>query len=71
MDGGAFSRRRFLKVSLTAAGGLMIGLELPRSVLASVASDLNTFVRIEPDGAIVIGISQPDMGQGMYSTLSM
>ena len=71
MDGGAFSRRQFLKVSLTAAGGLMVGLELPRSVLASAASDLNTFVRIEPDGAIVIGISQPDMGQGMYSTLSM
>ena len=71
MDGGAFSRRRFLQVSLTAAGGLMVGLELPRSVLASAASDLNTFVRIEPDGVIVIGISQPDMGQGMYSTLSM
>jgi isoquinoline 1-oxidoreductase beta subunit len=68
MDG---SRRQFLKVSLTAAGGLMIGLHLPRSALGGGAADLNVFVRIEPDGATIIGISQPDMGQGMYSTMSM
>lgn len=71
MNGAAYSRRQFLKVSLTAAGGLMVGLHLPRSIFARAAADLNTFVSIEPDGAIVIGISQPDMGQGMYSTLSM
>lgn len=71
MDGPSVSRRLFLQASLTAAGGLMIGFNLPRSALASAAADLNAFVRIEPDGTIVIGISQPDMGQGMYSTLSM
>jgi isoquinoline 1-oxidoreductase beta subunit len=70
MDGALYSRRQFLKVSLTAAGGLMVGLQVPRSAFAG-AADLNTFVRIEPDGAIVIGICQPDMGQGMYSTLSL
>lgn len=71
MDGSAVSRREFLKVSVTAAGGLMVGLHLPRSLIAAEAADLNAFVSIEPDGATVIGISQPDMGQGMYSTLSM
>ncbi|HEX2140608.1 MAG TPA: molybdopterin cofactor-binding domain-containing protein [Woeseiaceae bacterium] len=71
MDGGSVSRREFLQVSMTAAGGLIVGLHLPRSLIAAEAADLNAFVRIEPDGATIIGISQPDMGQGMYSTLSM
>lgn len=71
MDGSRVSRRDFLKVSVTAAGGLMVGLHVPRSLLGAEAADLNAFVRIEPDGATIIGISQPDMGQGMYSTMSM
>ncbi|HZD51513.1 MAG TPA: molybdopterin cofactor-binding domain-containing protein [Woeseiaceae bacterium] len=67
----SFSRRQFLKVSATTAGGLMVGLHLPRSLLAAASTDLNAFVRIEPDGAVVIGISQPDMGQGMHTTLAI
>lgn len=71
MDGNGVSRRDFLKVSVTAAGGLVVGLHAPRALLGAEASDLNAFVQIEPDGTTIIGISQPDMGQGMYSTLSM
>jgi isoquinoline 1-oxidoreductase beta subunit len=73
------SRRRFLKVFLTAAGGVVIGLRLPE--LAQGAPDrsrgggdpgmLNAFVRIEPDDSVVIGVSQPEMGQGMYTTMPM
>ncbi len=64
------SRREFLKVSATAAGGVMFGIRLPASG-ATAAAELNAFVSIEPDGRTVIGVSQPDMGQGMHSTMSM
>ena len=65
------TRRRFLQVSLTASGALVFGFRLPGAAHAAAALDLNAFVRIEPDGATIIGISQPDMGQGMYTTMSM
>lgn len=71
MNPAGLSRRLFLQASLTAAGGLMLGLHLPRAASANSLASLNAFVRIEPDGATVIGISQPDMGQGMYTTMSM
>ncbi len=70
MDGGVLSRRQFLQVSLSATGALVLGLELPR-IAAAAAANLNAFVTIEPDGSTVIGISQPDMGQGMYTSLAL
>ena len=65
------SRRQFLKVSATAAGGVLLGLQLPTASARGKSADLNSFVRIDPDGATVIGVSQPDIGQGMYTTMSM
>jgi isoquinoline 1-oxidoreductase beta subunit len=65
------TRRQFLQVTLTGTGALILGLDLTRNARAATAADLNAFVRIEPDGATIIGISQPDMGQGMYTTLGM
>lgn len=65
------SRRRFLQVSLTAAGGLALGFDPRLGAGARAPVALNAFVRIEPNGATIIGVSQPDMGQGMYTTMSM
>lgn len=67
------SRREFLKASATAAGGVVFGLELGLAGATEEVGEatLNAFVAIEPDGKTVIGVSQPDMGQGMYSTMSM
>lgn len=65
------SRRAFLQVSATAAGGVLLGMRFPRLAVAEDGAQLNGFVRIDPDGATVIGVSQPDMGQGMYTTMSM
>jgi len=65
------SRREFLTVSATAIGGVMFGLA-PSWLRADVdGSELNVFVTVDPDGSTVIGVSQPDMGQGMYTTMSM
>ncbi len=71
MDISALSRRQFLKATLTATGGLMIGASLPRITTAKDSARLNAFLTIEPDGKTIIGVSQPDMGQGMYTTMSM
>jgi isoquinoline 1-oxidoreductase beta subunit len=71
MSASTVTRRQFLQVTLTSTGALMLGLHPTRGAGTATAADLNAFVRIEPDGATIIGISQPDMGQGMYTTLSM
>lgn len=65
------SRREFLKVSVTAAGGIMFGLHGSWLRAGDHPGQLNAFVTIDPDGSTVIGVSQPEMGQGMYSTMSM
>jgi len=67
----ALSRRQFLAASLTATGGLVIGVGLPRRSDAGGSGVLHAYVRIEADGGTLIGVSQPDMGQGMYTTMSM
>jgi isoquinoline 1-oxidoreductase beta subunit len=64
-------RRRFLKVLGTASGALIIGLpvsalaDTPDQLLGDVVLQLNPYVRIEPDGTIVIGARDPEVGQGI------
>ncbi|HEV2269258.1 MAG TPA: molybdopterin cofactor-binding domain-containing protein [Steroidobacteraceae bacterium] len=73
------SRRAFLTVGLAAGGGLLLTLELPRAAQASepvaVASgagaELNPFVSIAPDGTVTIVAKNPEIGQGMKTTLPM
>lgn len=71
------SRRDFLKVSAAAGGGLMLSLALPRfggtaanAVDGSVAT-LNAYVRIAPDNIVTIMSKEPEIGQGMKTTLPM
>jgi len=65
------SRREFLLVSTTAVGGIMFSMGPAWLRAAESDRRLNVFVTIEPDGSTVIGVSQPDMGQAMYTTMSM
>jgi isoquinoline 1-oxidoreductase beta subunit len=65
------SRRRFLKVLGTASGALIVGIpvaalaDTPDELLGDVLLQLNPYVRIEPDGTIVIGARDPEVGQGI------
>lgn len=62
-------RRRFLKVFGTATGALVVGLPAfawtPDQLLGQNFFPLNPYVRIEPDGSIVIGARDPEVGQGI------
>jgi len=77
----ALSRREFLQVSVSAAGGLAVALVLPQRAVAeetmpmklppAVSQPLGSFVRIEPDGRIVIGARGCEIGQGVRTSLPM
>jgi isoquinoline 1-oxidoreductase beta subunit len=67
----SISRRQFLIVGTGVAGSLVLGLPLGSS--ASVDSDrmIGFFVQIEPDGHVIIGSNQPEIGQGARTALPM
>jgi isoquinoline 1-oxidoreductase subunit beta len=68
------SRREFLAVSTTALGGLMATIAIPgRAQVASGTAvvQLGAFVRIDPDGRVVIGARGCEIGQGVRTSLPM
>src|SRR6478735_5728333 len=73
-DEARVSRRALLKVGATAAGGLALAVALPSWSMADGSDSgavLNAFVRIEPDGRVRLTIPSVEMGQGVYTSLSM
>ncbi|PWK84332.1 xanthine dehydrogenase family protein molybdopterin-binding subunit [Fulvimonas soli] len=68
------SRRRFLKVLAGSAGALVVGLPLaearaddaplPPGLLGDDYRSLGAFVRIDADGAVLIGTRDPETGTG-------
>ncbi|HEX5128423.1 MAG TPA: molybdopterin cofactor-binding domain-containing protein, partial [Usitatibacter sp.] len=63
-------RRTFLKLSFSAAGGLLIGV--PQEAAAQGAdAQLGYFVRITPANKFVIGCRQTEIGQGVRTSLPM
>ena len=76
-DGVRLGRRGFLKACATAGGGLLLGAWLPTAALgegsaaAGSGAMLGVFVRIEPDGRVVIGARSPEIGQGVKTSLPM
>src|SRR5437899_11732271 len=71
-------RRKFLKFSLAASGGLLIGLNLPRKSELALAQERvasvfmpNAFVRIGADERVTVIVNHSEMGQGVYTALPM
>jgi isoquinoline 1-oxidoreductase subunit beta len=69
------SRRSFLYVSATAAGGLMVSLYLDSPLLAQAPPAKtyppDAFVHIQRDGRIVIQVNRLEFGQGVQTSLPM
>ncbi len=69
-------RREFLRGSLLAGGGLLLGIVLPgaeREALAEGAESFvpNAFLRIDKDGTVTVLANHSEMGQGVYTSLPM
>jgi len=65
-------RREFIKLSLTAAGGLSLGFYLPgpRAAAAAVFAP-NAWLRIDPDNRITFICPQNEMGQDVHTALAV
>ncbi|TAF64965.1 MAG: xanthine dehydrogenase family protein molybdopterin-binding subunit [Cytophagales bacterium] len=67
------SRRDFLKITALAGGGLFLGFhwvggkELP--IVEEI--EMNAFLRINTDGSIVLMAKNPEIGQGVKTSLPM
>jgi isoquinoline 1-oxidoreductase subunit beta len=71
------SRRRFLEMTAAAAGGLVLGFQLPlgrRGVLAAAEiteTAMNAWLRIAPDDTVTVLVAHSEMGQGVLTSLPM
>lgn len=67
------SRRAFLSVSALAGGGMLLDFAVPGAARGQGTPDrtLNAFVAIAPSGAITIAARNPEIGQGIKTTLPM
>jgi isoquinoline 1-oxidoreductase subunit beta len=77
LSSAGIPRRGFLKVSVAASGGLLIGFRFPGfSHMASAQESPSTFmpnafVRIGTDDHITVIVNHSEMGQGVYTSLPM
>ncbi|HEY2907518.1 MAG TPA: molybdopterin cofactor-binding domain-containing protein [Vicinamibacterales bacterium] len=65
------NRRTFLKVSGTAAGGLLVGYYVRERGRKPSTFAPNGFVRVNADSTVTIWAKNPDMGQGTKTSLPM
>ncbi len=68
-------RRRLLVAGLTAGGGFLLGLPVLTLQAAKEAGqtggEIGFFVEIRPDNQVIIGCAQPEIGQGVRTSMPM
>jgi isoquinoline 1-oxidoreductase beta subunit len=69
-----FSRRQFLQLGVLSGAGLLLGARLAEEARAAGfpwSVELHPLIHIRPDGSIVLFAQNPDMGQGVKTSLPM
>lgn len=68
-------RRTFLVGGLTASGGFLLGLPavnaLAGDLIGAKGGKIGFFVEIRPDDTVIIGVAQPEIGQGVRTSMPM
>ncbi|MCZ6831603.1 MAG: molybdopterin-dependent oxidoreductase, partial [Gammaproteobacteria bacterium] len=64
------SRREFIQLTGVVGGGLVIGFHLPGRAGTDVSS-LNAYVQVLPDNRVIIAAKNPEVGQGVKTSLPM
>ena len=74
-SGGQLSRRTFLVGAGAAGGGLALGIAIARSPAPASTDEgppeINCWVVIQPDDAVIVRVARAEMGQGASTGLAM
>jgi isoquinoline 1-oxidoreductase beta subunit len=75
------SRRTFIRTSVGATGGLLLGFHMPTAEAAKVNSrpwttptkgtEINAWLAIDPDGTVTIRVPHTEMGQGGMTSVAL
>src|SRR5687768_1373079 len=77
MNESTYSRRKFLQTGGTITGGLLLSFFVPASAkkfapkIAGAAFVPNAYLNITPDNTVKVILAHVEMGQGIWTTLSM
>lgn len=69
----SLDRRSFLKNSLLASGGLLLSFRLGARQVSPITTSFspNAYLQVDPDGHITIWAQNPEIGQGVKTSLPM
>lgn len=75
MSTSSVSRRNFLRVSMIAGGGMLVGFSTlgkdEKATMDETPFSPNVYIKIAPDGKITLVSPNPEIGQGVKTSLVM